>query len=236
MKTWFPKGLSVSTVIILFFLLLLIPEAQATLLEPKAELLSSDELLWVVKTSPEFRELEASIATTEPSDIWQSGDFTYFLFDLKPVVKSSETLLASYPYAIFATNSEEQVLVGVLIATPDFHTMQVMIEDFNDPEFSQTVALSKGVAKDRCNTEKWAKPFTKPSERRQPQGPCGWYCTETLYHPGHTDTGCRSVCWAGCSFLSDWRAKAVCMAACQGACWVPGWTECVKWEWLCGLP
>lgn len=201
-----------------------------------------EELLTLVKASPEFRELETNMVSTEPSDTWQAGGLTFFVFDLKPVAKPSDAPLVLYPYAIFAA-SEDQGIAAVMVATPDLRTMQVELKDFNNPELSQTVMLSEGVAKELREAEERArqglqgvKSFTKYPESRPSLGPCAWYCTETVYHPGYMDSNCRYWCTVVCSFIPDWRAKAACIAGCQLACWVPSWTECVKWELLCGLP
>jgi len=209
-----------------------------TYLSPQTE-----QLLAMVKAAPEFRDLEAEMVSTEPNDIWQAGELTFFIFDLRPAAKPRDALLVLYPSAIFAA-SEDQGIVAVMVATPDLRTMQVELKDFSNPELSQTVMLSEGVAEELRQAEEMkarqslqaAKPLTNDPESRQPLGPCRWYCTQTVYHPGHVDIGCRAWCWAGCSFIPDWKAKAACYMGCQAACWVFGWTECVKREWFCGLP
>ena len=191
----------------------------------------------MVKASPEFYELEANMVSTEPNDTWQAEGLTFFVFDLKPVAKPSDALFL-YPYVIFAA-SEDQGIVAVIVATPDLCTMQVELKDFNNPELSQTVMLSAGVAKELREAEERTGQGLQEAQHpgsHQPCGPCAWYCTETVHHPGHMDTNCRGICWGGCGFIPDWRLKAACMAACCAACWVPGWTECVKWEWFCGMP
>lgn len=131
----------------------------------------------------------------------------------------------------------------MIVATPDIHTGQVELKDFNNPEFSQTTMLSDGVLKELREAEETvrrrlqgARAFTKSPWVPQPLVPCGWYCTETLYHPGHLDNSCFQWCTIGCGVLGDPLLYVICVAGCYGACWVPSWTECVTWEWLCGLP
>lgn len=105
------------------------------------------ELLTLVKASPEFQELKINMISPEPRDAWQDGELRFFVFDLKPVAKPSNAPFVLYPYAVFAA-SEDQGIVAVIVATPDIHTGQVELKDFNNPEFSQTTMLSEGVLKE----------------------------------------------------------------------------------------
>ncbi len=215
----------------------LLPEAPAPPLKTPVRL-SEDQrdALELVQASAEYASLQDRLISLDPNGVWQEEEYVFIAYDFRNIHQmiESENGVVFHDTVIFIVSNES--VVHVVTLSPDTQKRRVQIADLRNPdEAPRYEPMSKQAAAQvtsvRLAASKAKAQFHDAHEMIDLE--CHNFCVDLIYVPGHHDNGCLTPCLFACGLLG--KVKAIpCGALCYGACWVPGYHWCNRYERKCG--
>ena len=208
-----------------------------------------DDLLEIIKGSPEFRRIRSKLREEDLTSAWyepqtSEAALATVVFTLDGRINKPDQFLV-FPYAAFLVEHLDRRVVDVVIGRVDQGLKHVNLKFLKNAKYSKKVKLHERVAQ----TLKAAKQKALKGKSQNHQagfdlvksegevGPeChGWHCVCIETCGGYIDDICAYACNFACAVacpgvtpLQRAACAAGCLAACSLACYVPEY--CCDWD------
>jgi len=191
--------------------------------------------LQTINTSEHFQSIKNRTLTDEPSAVWVDEGVTFFVFDLLTDASVLSNSITIQEYAVFTIDQYQNIVT--VIAQPDVNSKKIAILNLADSTHNQVADMSAQVFEQLQTSSNAAISVQAANQNSHEQQNCYRICVNWVTVPGRTDQNCKGACSAGCKslFKRNYGKWLACVAACAAACYVPGYTYCGRYQWVCGI-
>jgi hypothetical protein len=214
--------------------------------------LELNDLLMIIKQSPEYQELRAQLLSETPEDAWytlysQDAQLAIVAFTLKQDVRDPNDFVV-YPSVMFVVDHINKKIQDVMISRVDEATLdRAFLTSLKDPTYHKIVPLNPAITEELREAQQTRRiSFVNGNPRTGGQaysalsamGPGKNKCICTKRSPGGIDFPCFDRCMAGCGLLCDrylpifskqWIAcRLSCAAMCGVGCTKP--SICIEYR------
>ncbi len=218
--------------------------------------LALEDLLRIIKASPEFRRLRRQFRKEEPISAWypyQTDDLALasIIFTIDAPLKEPGQFVV-FPYAAFLVEHLNREVADAAIGTIDSSLEHVNLEFLKHKQHNAIKKLSEGVSQilkeakqkgPKIKSQNLQDSDLSPDEAKVYAQCHGWHCGCVQYCGGYYSgdffcRNCATICTAGCAAAGGnvLACAAACIAGCEAACWVPEYCceeECTYSRYRC---